>query len=61
MEMEGLLRCGNDIYSAEFRNAEHLRTYTEPRGRLPSHKQMQNVNDDGVKMTFWQQCSKARV
>jgi hypothetical protein len=59
MEMQGLLWCDNDIYSVEFCNAEHLRTYTEPQGRLPSHKQMQNVNDDSVvMMTFWQQWSK---
>jgi hypothetical protein len=38
-----------------FSNAEHLRTYTELRGRLvPSHKQMQNVNSDGLEMMmFW--------
>jgi hypothetical protein len=62
MEMEELLWCGNDIQFAEFHKAEHLRTCTERWGRpVPSHKQMQNVNNDGVEMMFWQQCTKAQV
>jgi hypothetical protein len=65
MEMVGLLwwNTGNDIHFAEFHTAKRLRMYTELCGRkVPSHKLMQNMNNDSMEMMMiWQHCRETQV
>jgi hypothetical protein len=64
VEMVGLLwwNANNDVHFAEFHIMKYLNVYIELWGRMvPSHKQMQNVNNSVVMKMFWQQSSEAQV